>query len=247
LDYAAKNGVTEIYLNDAEFNAYTADFIARAHEKGIKVYRLDREDEAILDDTAFRDRYLNKYLPYQASRPPNQRFAGVHLDMEPWGLPDYSANSGVYRQNMIDFMVGLRDSFPSEHFDYDLDVGRTQTVTYRGQPNVPLYQAMIQEADRVIIMSYRDTAEKIYNLTAVPAYIAYAKSLDKPIFLSVNATNPSGSEDNAFDDRGKSAMYYELNKLKAMANYNKLGLAIHQMSRWYDLPDYGVECEKSPS
>ena len=230
-------------MKDHNPGRHIADFIGRAHEKGIKVFWLEGNDGSwFLDDTPFRDLYVNKYLPFQASQPEHKRFAGVHLDVEPWSLPDPTGSTT--RQNMIDFLVGLRDDFPNEHFDFDLDTGMGGTVTYRGQPNVPLYQAIIQEADRVIVMSYRDTAEKIMNKSLVPAYIEFAKSLDKPIFLSVDSNNSLGS---SFKDRGKSAMYYELNRLKAMANYNKLGLAIHHLRERYNLPDYGVECEKKPS
>ena len=240
LEYAEKNGITEIYLAEPSPNRHTADFIGRASEKGIKVFWL--RGDMTLDNTVIRNGYINNYLPFQASQPEHKRFAGVHLDVEPWSQPN--PTSSETRQKMIDFLVSLRDEFPDEHFDRDLDVGMGGTVTYRGQPDVPLYQAFIQEADRVIMMSYTDTAKKIINMSLVPAYIAYARSLNKQIFLAVDSNNNLGS---SFKDRGKSAMYYELNQLKGLANYNKLGLAIHHMSEWYNLPDYGVDCEPGSS
>ena len=239
LDFLARNGATEIYFSSSVFGQETSDFIARAFEKGIKVYWLQGDHTWIHDDSVFRDRYA-QYLVYQANAPENRRFAGVHIDVEPHQDPLWRAdreNRPMLLRKFLDFVMNLRRDFPNEHFDFDIPFWLSDDIEYRGQM-VPLHQAIIREADRVFIMSYRDSAERIFNLRTVSDQIEFARSLGKPIFLSAESSNPpEGNTVISFRDRGKRAMYEELNKLKYMVNYENFGIAIHHARTWYNLKD----------
>ena len=239
-DFLVKNGVNEIYFSSSAFDRETSDFIAKAHENGIKVYWLQGDWKWIHDDTTFRERY-EQYLAYQARSDENRRFAGIHIDVEPHQDPawreDRAANRMPILLKFMDFVVNLRRDFPNEHFDYDIPFWLSDEVEYKGQI-VPLHQVIIQESDRVFIMSYRDSAEGMYKLRTVADQIEFARSVDKPIFLGVNASNrPEGSTPISFRDQGKRIMHEETNKLKYLANYDKLGIAIHHVRTWYYLKD----------
>ena len=249
LDFAAKNGANEIYFSTNTFGTAVSDFITRAHAKGIKVYWLQGDVSWIRNDAVIRQRIL-LYLQYQENSAVNSRFAGVHFNIEPHQDSEWR-NDPLSRPGILDMYLSLVERLstllPDVHIDHVIPFWFRDPIMYKGE-SVPLYQAMIRESDRVIIMSYRDTAERIINLGSgmgpgnVQDQIAFAKSLDKPIFLGAESSNPpEGTTEISFRLKGKRFMYEELNKLKGLANYDKLGIAIHHMRTWYNLQDDIIE------
>ena len=239
-DFAVKNGINEIFLSTNVFNQRVSDFIARASEHGVKVYWLQGDWSWIHNDTHFRNRYV-QYLAFNEAQPENRRFAGIHLNVEPHQDPEWRANPTVMRpiliQKLVDFALKLRDDFPDEHFDHAITFWLNDAVNYKGQ-QIPANHAMMMISNRVFLMTYRDSAERIFNLGTVPQQIEFARSLGKTIFLCAESSYPpeQGTE-VSFRNQGRRFMHEEILKLKDMANYDKLGIAIHHMRTWFDLKD----------
>ena len=80
-------------------------------------------------------------------------------------------------------------------------------------------------------MSYRDSAEKIYNVGKDEC--EYAKINNKDIFLSVETKNIEETPQITFYEEGKKFMYDELKKL---TNQHKdVGVSIHHIESWKEL------------
>ena len=88
LQFAAKNGVDEIYYSDYNLNENTATFVSKANALGMKVFALWGEKIWGEDRSEF-DELMNKFKSYNENNPDN-KLAGVHLDIEPHQMEDFN-------------------------------------------------------------------------------------------------------------------------------------------------------------
>jgi hypothetical protein len=164
---------------------------------------------------------MSRYLDYQDAYP-KAMFRGVHLDVEPHQDPDFSDNREDALLDYSAFVIRACADYGG--LDFDIPFWFDSAV----------YETVISSASRVFVMSYRDTAEAMRDAAAEE--LAYAKSLDKPVFLCAEIHSDEGDR-VSYGEEGKSYMYGELNKLKAFTEYGKLGLAIHHIETWKALKD----------
>ena len=81
LDFAASQGVTEIYYYASSFSERISDFIGRANKKNIKVYWLTGKYEWIENPDPLYE-LISEYETFQSTSGYN-RFSGIHFDIEP--------------------------------------------------------------------------------------------------------------------------------------------------------------------
>ena len=230
LDFAAENGVTEVYFETGEFDDGTGFFIESARNKGVKVFYLLGGYTYIWDHTLFAEE-VDRFSAYQDSAPENRKFAGLHLDIEPHQHPDFDAGNMTFFQDFLDFAVWVCDTYKSAGISIDLDIPAwfNQEIDYRGEKRI-LHEALIIEADRIFVMSYRDNAEGIYETAREE--IGFAKSLGKQIILCVETGRVDEEPGISFYGRPVSYFYGELEKLYNLVDYDNYGLSIHHISSW---------------
>lgn len=239
LDFAAKNGINEIYYHTTNFGNQTGSFIEKARDKGIRVFFLEDDYNYIWDRKAFR-RLMDRYIAYQNAMPEKRRFAGLHLDIEPQEHPEFSKNVENFLQDYIDFIVWVCSTYKTSAgsslaagtVDLDIAWWFDDVITYKGE-ETELYKALINEADRVFVMSYKDTAEKTFNIAEEE--IAYAKSLNKQIILGVETGRIDEEDDISYYGKGMAYLNKQLQILKNLVDYDNCGLAIHHISSWYTM------------
>lgn len=229
LDFAVDNGVTEVYYCDASFDDNTAEFVSACRKRGVDAYFLAGEYQW-LDDPSRLFAAVGRYTQFNAMHADG--FSGIHLDIEPHQSPDFSARRGELIASLVSLASELADKYSSVAFDYDIPFWLHDEVTFGGVA-LPAYAHMINIADRVFIMSYRDSAEAIY--ATAEDELAYAAAQGKPIVLGVETYSAEGDEVSFFEE-GKRYMYGELDKLRGMPN-GGFGIAIHQIKTWYELKD----------
>ncbi|SDH86613.1 hypothetical protein SAMN05421846_102320 [Chryseobacterium taeanense] len=78
------------------------DFMTKAAENNIVVYRLIGENSYAKTDDGFTD------LQLVLQEAKNQGFAGVHLDIEPHTFDDYKANVDLYAQRLINLFTNSK-------------------------------------------------------------------------------------------------------------------------------------------
>ena len=230
LSFAQQYGVNEVYYSSSEFGSKTRDFINKAKTKGMKVYYLQGEWQWLDDDTRLHEK-IGKYKAYQ-EKYPNSQFSGIHLDIEPHQSPDFEVSRASLILKLIELANELKTMYSEISFDYDIPFWLDDNILFN-DVSKPAYQHMIDIADRIFVMSYRDTAEKIKEKAIEE--LNYAKSLDKIIVLSVESSSSEG-DNVSFLEEGRSVMIGELQKLKSELG-DSIGLSIHHIKSFKDLKD----------
>ena len=230
LSFAKENNITSIYFCDSSFDKNTSSFISQAHKFDISVYLLAGEYQWLTNNENLYA-LIENYVNYQNTNP-SQKFSGIHLDIEPHQDDNFDTPQG--RQTLITSLItlcyDLSVMYPNIYFDYDIPFWFDDQITFNNQ-TLPAYAHMINYADNITIMAYRDNAQDIYNC----AYdeIQYAISKGKTLTIGVETKSNEGDK-VSFMEEGKLVLNSELDKLKTMIPDN-FGIAIHQIKDWYDL------------
>ena len=229
LSFAQQNGISEVYFCNSDFDEKTANFIKQAKEKNIKVFWLAGEYQWLENPTNLYAQ-LEKYSQFQQEN--QHKFSGVHLDIEPHQHPDFDAQRQTLIIKLVQLAQEVKTKYPNITFDFDIPFWLDDEITVNGVQK-PAFQFMIDFANRVFIMSYRDTAEKIYSVSEDE--IEYAKLTNKTLVLGVE-TKTNEYDYVTFFEEGKVAMQQELEKLSQTLPQN-FGFCIHHIQSWYNLKD----------
>ena len=230
LSFAQEHNITEIYYCSSELGSVTSNFIKSANKKGISVYWLQGEYEW-LDNISSVSKKVEKYLKYQNDNP-NARFNGIHFDIEPHQNPEFKTRRQELILNLIRLANQMKETYPNILFDYDIPFWLNDEI-YFNNVSKPAYEHMIDISNRIFVMSYRDTADKIKDITKEE--LAYAASVNKKLILSVETSSNEG-DNVSFLEEGKQVMMTQLNILKEEYG-NSIGIAIHHIKSWYDLKE----------
>lgn len=231
LEFAASNGVDEIYYCDTGFTEETREFIMQANNKNIDVYLLCGEKEWIEDKAPFYN-ILLRYREFQ-SKNKDIKFKGVHLDVEPHQFSDFNSSEQKrkeYLDKFVNFVKTIVEENSDISFDFDIPFWFDDIIMFEGVQK-PVYKHVIDSAGRVFVMSYRDTAAKIIDVASEE--LDYAKSLNKEIFISVQMSSDEGDK-VSFIEEGKEYLIKELKKLDTMLDQS-YGISIHHIKTWYEL------------
>ena len=232
LNFAKKNGVDEIYYCNTSFDENTAKFIKNANKLNIKVFALWGEKEWCNDRTNF-DVLMQKYLSFNQNN--TAKFNGVHLDIEPHQFEDFKDNRNNYLLKLVDFVYKTKEMYGEIEFHYDIPFWFDDEVKHE-ETTKKVYEHIIDCCSKVVVMSYRDTAEKIYSISKDE--IEYANSAGKQISVSVNMTSNEG-DNVSFQEENKEVLNTELEKLSSVISIN-FSVAIHHIKTWYNLP-HGIK------
>ena len=230
LDFAKNNDVDEIYYCDYSLDDETSQFVKKAKAKGFKVFALFGECEWV-EDHAGLDALIQKYRIYQAMHS-DAMFHGIHLDIEPHQLNSFEYD----RKNLLTKFVEMADDIVLSNsditFDFDIPAWFDDEILFNGNLK-SVYKHIIDIANRVFVMSYRDSAEAIVSFASDE--LAYAKSKNKQIALSVEMDSDEG-ENVSFKEENKKILYNELSKLGGLLD-QKFLISIHNIESWFNLKE----------
>jgi len=227
LTFAQNNGVNEVYYCNSIFNDKTSNFIKVANQKGMKVYWLAGEYKW-LDNSENLISKVNEFVQYQNNF--DYDFEGVHLDIEPHQHPDFDSKRNELITKLVAISNELKQTYSSVKFEYDIPFWLDDEISYGGQTK-QAFKFMIDYADRIFLMSYRDTAQKIYDVSKDE--IEYAKAVDKTLVLGVE-TKENEIDIVSFFEEGKSVMNEEIKTIQTMLP-NNFGICVHHIKSWFDL------------
>ena len=91
---------------------------------------------------------------------------------------------------------------------------------------------MIDIADNIVVMSYRDSAEKI--ISVAEEELEYASSINKTITVSVECGDHG--DNISFYEEGRTILNNELQNVYNITPQNT-GMCIHHIKSWYNLKD----------
>ncbi len=230
LEFAHNNGVNEIYYCTDTFEDETLLFIEAAKSYNMNVYLLCGSKDWINDWSELTS-LIDKYNNYNSAHT-EFRFSGIHLDVEPHQFEDFDTNEELYLEKFIKFADDITTAYPNIHFDFDIPAWFSTNITYN-QKTQAAFKFIFDYADRVFLMSYRDTAETIYSFAKEE--IDYAIVTGKTLILGVETQNlGEDSDDVTFYEEGSDAMILQLKQLcKNLPT--STGISIHYLKSWYNL------------
>lgn len=229
LNFAAENEITEVYYCDSSLNLETLEFISLAKQRDMKVYLLAGEKEWLNDKTNL-DNLIDKYIDFQNKN--NSPFSGIHLDIEPHQFDDFDENREDYILKLISLADYLDKTYNLISFDYDIPFWLNDEVLFNSETK-PAYEHIIDIANRIFVMSYRDSAEKIYDVAKDE--LEYAESVNKSLFLCVETYSTEGDSVSFFEE-GKNYMNQEIYNLRKKIKEG-YGISVHHIKTWYDLKE----------
>ena len=227
LKFAVDNDVTEIYFCDYSFTDNFKELLSKANNYSIKVYLLAGEKEW-LNDRDNLDKLINNYIIFQKNN--EYKLSGIHLDIEPHQFSDFSTKRNEYLYKLIDLIKTNKELYNNINFDYDIPFWLDDLIEYNNTSK-EAYKHIIDYANRVFIMSYRDDANKMYDVSKDE--VKYATDNNKILFLSAETYSLEGDQVSYLEE-GTTYMLNELNKLRILIPDN-FGIAIHNIKSWKEL------------
>ncbi|WP_142393196.1 amidase [Alkalicoccus urumqiensis] len=237
LDFLESRDVTKIHLQvnrDVPASSY-ASFIQEAGERGMDVYALDGAPEWAAPKG---ERHLQVMLTwltqYQQNHEGAARFAGIHLDVEPYLYEGWRTNQAktvlAYQQMTLAALTGAEAlSLPLE---MDLPFWFDE-ITYKNKlGRGVLAEWVISKADGVTLMSYRDSADVITEL--IRQELIYGEKHGTPITAGVETMASAEGAYLTFYEEGEAYMNQELEKLHGQNGSSAAfaGHAVHHVGSW---------------
>ncbi len=240
LNFAASQGVNVLYLqmNRDVRPEYYRSFIRQAGDQGVEVHVLGGAPNWALESERHRlETFIQWTAEYQASAAPNERFTGIHVDIEPHVLTEWKTNqASVVKQ----WQASVRYLVHEAH-TLNLPIGSDMTFWLHGyqlpDQSMSISRWMIQQFDQVVIMAYRDQADTIYKVAA--AELKEADELGKEALIAVETKSSNEGAYITFFEEGTSYMEEQLSKvcIKAEKHPSFSGFAIHDYRYWKALHD----------
>lgn len=243
LDFLHANRVTEIYFC-AELSSPTdrlSAFVRTAAEKGMRVAWLAGDVSWIFPENDGFERTLESFIEYRKSAQPDAQFFALHLDVEPH--QDAKLADGRKWQLYADFVVRATRMAHRAGVKIEWDIPfwlDDIRVEYGHDANVPLIDVIMKNSDGVALMSYRDTAQAMLNVSRTEIRKA-ASFPNCRVILGAETGESSETEMVTYFEEGRAAMAKELAIVqKRLAAENVpagYGIAIHHVGGWMSLKD----------
>lgn len=235
LSFASANGVNTIYLqmNQDVRSTYYKSFIRQATEKGIEVHILGGSPSWALESERHRlETFLDWTASYQASAAPEERFTGVHIDIEPHVLDEWMTNRSSLIKQWQSNIRFLADGAHALNLPITADIPFWLYTYKLPDDSMSMSRWLMSKVDAVVIMAYRDQAANIYDL-ALPE-MNEAAELGKKAIIAVETKASAEGNFITFYEEGPTFMNEQLRLVHNMASehdaYN--GLAIHEYRSW---------------
>lgn len=249
LDRLSEEGFNTLYLyadawRDRSPIVHEPELYARllssAHGKGFRVEALlgskylGTNRYVLPDKRADARAMLRRVLDYNATHPGDKSFDAIHLDIEPYALPEWkSGRDEVIRH----FATAAREWRQLVlEAEPDLEVGAAIPFWFdrveAGERS--LAERLIDAFDYVALMDYRDRAEGKDGIIAhARDEIAEAERRGRTVIVGVE-TDESDLDKTTFAEEGKAAMEVELEKVGSVfsgdAGFG--GIAVHHLESY---------------
>jgi hypothetical protein len=241
LDFLGRNGVNLLYLQiDEEIPAvvYSA-FIREAASRGIEVHALGGDPNWVLPDQHVKlYHFIDWVNTYNNGVLPVERFNGIHLDVEPYVLPQWRIDPDKTMGLWMDLMSGFVQQVKADtHLTAgaDLPVWLDKASIHDGNGGrITLSDWMIRKLDQVALMAYIDNAKDI--IKSVSNEMDEAEKAGTPVIIGVD-TFKNYDEHGSFYAKGSTQMQNELNTVvQALSSKSAFsGYAVHEYQSWSTL------------
>lgn len=242
ISFSKEQGVNLLYLQMdlSQKPEYYRPFIRKASEAGIDVHALGGSPQWGLE--ANRPRILalvDWVLAYNQTAGEEEKFSGVHLDIEPYLLPQWKTDqASVVRQWKENVEAYTTHVQKDPRLEIGCDIPFWLDKVYlpdEAEPASAFSKWLISKHDHVTIMSYRDRVEGPNSITAlVTEEMGWADELGKSILLAVETKESHEGNHISFYEEGKRYMSLMLSRLSDLMSVHPSfkGTAIHSYEHW---------------
>lgn len=248
LQFAASNGVSTLYVQiDAEMDkADYAAFIRRASAQNIRIYALDGAPRWATD-RGLPQAFLSWLTAYQSSAGTDEKFSGIHVDVEPYLLPEWETGRDslltTWKTSTDTLLEGAKRLGLRAEADMPFWFDEHRMPGEKGT----LSAWMIDRFDGVTIMAYRDSAEQIAEVAKNE--LAEAEKLGKPLRIAVE-TNPSAETPQVtFYEEGAGFLNSQLEAVRQKVGSSPAfaGFAVHDYAGWKKMQEKSTATNGKPS
>ncbi|MBM7572970.1 hypothetical protein [Aquibacillus albus] len=240
ISFVNEQGVNLIYLHVSlrSFDKVNfQSFIKRASEEDIEVYALGGDPNwALTKNQKSLNEFVSIVKGYNRQVTEEEMFQGIHVDIEPYLLPDWENNNDEIINQWINNIKHLtkQAKFGTElnisgDFPFWIDEvkipGESQSVG----------EWMISKLDSITIMAYRDYTDGKNGIRWISSpLVEQAANHNKSVVVGVNVIKTSEGSHTTFYDTPPRVMEQELRLLKEHFSGHPGfgGIAVHDYSYW---------------
>jgi len=244
LQFLQQNGVNLIYLQvdpDVPVGDYSS-FIGEAYARGIEVHALGGAPDWVLREQQIKVYKLIDWVKtYNNGVSAAEQFKGIHLDVEPFVLKAWYADTdtmlGLWRDTISGFVEEMKIETPTLTAGADLPVWLEKFNVPDGMGGrTTLSNWMIRKLDQSTLMAYRDNVTDISS--SVATELGEAEQNGKPLVIAVETLQSSESFISYYE-KGKSQMMRDLSALGEIlqGRTSFAGIAVHDYDGWSRLKE----------
>ena len=239
--FLQQKGVKQVYLQVDQSMpiSYYQSFIGKASANNIQVHALDgAPDWASAAGITKMDTFLNWLQNYQRQTSSSQRFAGIHLDVEPYLYKGWTSN---YKGTVLDYQTALTKAknFAKQQgivIGADIPFWFDEQSYSNKYGKGSLAKWVIQNTDIPTVMAYRDLAEGSNGIIAlIKNEMQIASTLGKTIAIGVETGQTTEGSQVTFYEEGEAIMNTELGKVQNAYSGSNYLFAIHHYQSWADI------------
>ncbi|NHN31945.1 hypothetical protein [Paenibacillus agricola] len=249
LQFAKEQSIDRIYLQvnpDEALDSYRS-FIKEARAGGVQIHALDGAPSWVMPDNRSYIVNMVKWVKdYNLNVLEEERFSGIQADIEPYILPEWQTDQATLVKNWTEALTLFVDEVKQ---DATLSASTNSTaltasaalpfwlnqIAVPGDSHVRLNEKLMGLLDEVTLMSYRDQAQALADVTADD--LALGDRLGKKIFVGVETNPSSEGAFISFYEEGSEVMHQQLaiidRLLESHPSYS--GIAIHDYVGWKSL------------
>ncbi|MED5016477.1 copper amine oxidase N-terminal domain-containing protein [Paenibacillus chibensis] len=241
INFARINGVTSIYLQidkDIEPAIYE-DFIRKTKSEGIEVEALEgRPEWAIRSKQGDIQKFIAWVKAFNSSVGPEASFTGLHLDIEPYALRDWTSDNKTILESWMDNLRLIEKETKGSGLKIAFDVPFwLHSIKVPGK-DYSMSAWMLEKFDCLVIMNYRNQALGSDGIVEnAQAMLREASTLKKKVIVAVETVKSKEGSQVSFYSMSSEAMEKELqtahNQLAHYASY--AGFAIHDITSWQQM------------
>ncbi|MCP2034379.1 hypothetical protein L1279_001362 [Planomicrobium sp. HSC-17F08] len=237
LAFLESKNVNKVYVQidrDIPADVYRG-FVEKASAKGMDVYALDGAPVWVAKKGYTSQDQLMVWLKsYQAGSSNLQKFAGIHLDVEPYLYSGWSTNQKATILAYQNLLIKAKASASSLALPLEADMPFWfDEVSYNNTLGRGLLaEWVIANTSSVTIMAYRDTAPFIIDL--VKSEVDFAAKYGKSTVIGVETAPTDEGDAISFFEEGEAYMNSQLAEVQAhyagTPGYG--GIAVHYIDSW---------------
>jgi hypothetical protein len=216
--FATGRRLREVYLHvpRAGPDERTSALAARLRRHGIAVSCLGGDPSwTVRHDAALR---------WMADAMRGNDFDGVHLDVEPWALPDWPRNSRSLMTSYGDLVEKVAAQVP---LGVDL-------VPWLADTHAAAVTRVVRTVDSVTMLAYRDRAAQILDVSATLRAVCVAARRRYRVGVETQPPGPDLPAASTFGDDGSAVLDREMAAVSsALADDGWCdGIAVHHLRSW---------------